>query len=236
MSQSAKHGAKPPQSPRALDVIAPGKTAPTPSARPIIVTNRPMIQDPMAPPADREVEAPEVEPSRIARPVKAAPVIAPGKQPAADEAAPGLPAADGGTAPVAPSAAQPAATAPPETAPAAEPAGPGPAAKPAPGTLSTDAPAAAAAPAAATQQKAAREQAARLAAQEQIVVSRQYYLPISVAEQRRNVRRAVAVLVVVLVAACVWLDLLLDADIVRLGPLRPLTHFFGTVLRAGLPR
>jgi len=223
MAQTVKNGAKPSRlSPRALDVIAPGKTPPASSARPIIVTNRPMIHDPMAPSQASAEAVPAAQPSRVAPLISARAAVVPDVLPALPEAKePHMAPADG--------AGQPPTSAPPAV-PLSEvqhavtgvtPASP-------PGISP------AAIPDAATPQKTDRQQAARLAEQEQVVASKQYYLPITATEQRRSIRRALIVLVIVLAAACIWLDLVLDANIVRLGPLRPLTHFFAAAVRAGV--
>jgi hypothetical protein len=75
-------------------------------------------------------------------------------------------------------------------------------------------------------QRAEQEHAARLAEEEKIVASKQYYLPIKDAKQRRGNSRAVLWLVLALLATLVWLDLVLDAGVAHLGGLHALTHFF----------
>lgn len=69
-------------------------------------------------------------------------------------------------------------------------------------------------------------EAARLAEQDQIIGSRRYYLPIANTAKRRGLTRSLMVLLLVLVLAAVWFDVVLDAGIVHVGGLRSLTHFF----------
>lgn len=61
---------------------------------------------------------------------------------------------------------------------------------------------------------------------EKLVESKKYFLPINSVEKRRS-KRVVAfgvVLSILLIVA--WLDIALDAGLVKLGGLKPLTHFF----------
>src|SRR5579883_2397989 len=77
MSREKKMPAKnKPAAPKAFDVIAPGKAAPSPTGRPIIVSNRPMIKDLMEPSIkSRSTTAPPVggDASRVGRTIGAAP-------------------------------------------------------------------------------------------------------------------------------------------------------------------
>lgn len=67
----------------------------------------------------------------------------------------------------------------------------------------------------------------RLAEEEKLIASKQFYLPISgVEKQRRSLDRFVLVFVLVLFLALVWLDIVLDAGILKIGGIQPLTHFF----------
>lgn len=72
------------------------------------------------------------------------------------------------------------------------------------------------------------EKTARVAEQEKIIESKQYFLPISALEKRRGLERVVLLLVIVIMLALVWLDVTLDAGIIRLGGIHSLTHFFKT--------
>lgn len=68
--------------------------------------------------------------------------------------------------------------------------------------------------------------ATRLAEQEKIIESKQYFLPIDAVEKRRGLERFVLLLVVVILLALIWLDIALDAGILRIGGVHALTHFF----------
>lgn len=68
--------------------------------------------------------------------------------------------------------------------------------------------------------------AAKVAEQEKIIASRKFYLPTSTTKQRRGFWVAVLLVVIVLLLAAVWLDVALDAGIVHISGLHPLTHLF----------
>lgn len=70
------------------------------------------------------------------------------------------------------------------------------------------------------------EKLARLTEQEKIIESKQFYLPINVVEKRRSLDRVILLFVLVLLLALIWIDIVLDAGILRLGGIQPLTHFF----------
>lgn len=77
--------------------------------------------------------------------------------------------------------------------------------------------------------KAQEEKQARLTEEEKLIESKQYYLPINGTErQRRSLDRMILVFVVVLLLALVWLDIVMDAGIFKLGGVQPLTHFFSS--------
>jgi hypothetical protein len=77
----------------------------------------------------------------------------------------------------------------------------------------------------AEEEKAAKEAAERQAQFEKLVDSRQYYLPINASGRR--VRRHVAVgLLAIIILVAAWADIALDAGLIHLGGLKPFTHFF----------
>lgn len=234
--------------PKAFDVIAPGRAAPSPSARPIIVTNRPMIKDPMAP-SDASV-AKSAEPIKP-KPVQAAEashvgktIAAIGPETTADNAAAAVKGDIGAAAADAPTAGvtQPGAdaisadpentTAPAQPAEQTEPENSTPAAdsiadndadkkdsaidRPQPGDV-------AAAEKASAAEKAA---AAEHAAQEKIIASRQYYLPIDGSAKHRGLQWPLLVLLLVILLGLAWLDIAMDAGIIHIHGIQPLTHFF----------
>lgn len=239
--------------PKAFDVIAPGKAAPQPTARPIIVTNRPMIKDPMEPPISRTVPVPG-EPgdtaSHVGRTVLAAgstatpekklasPIVEP-KGTLPSDTGPVLVPEDDSTQP-AESASLPISK---ETVrrtelsvdPQPQPSVPLTARDSVPVTAdsiadedkkedTTDAPQPG--DVAATEKAAAEKVAdAERAAQEKIIESGQYYLPIA-DKKHRGVQRAMLVLLLVVLLGLVWLDIALDAGIVHFHGIRSVTHFF----------
>jgi hypothetical protein len=76
--------------------------------------------------------------------------------------------------------------------------------------------------------KVEEAKAAQLAELEKLVESKKYFLPINTVERRRDARRAVLLLVMVILFALIWLDLALDAGLLRLGHIHALTHFFSS--------
>ena len=76
--------------------------------------------------------------------------------------------------------------------------------------------------------KLEEEKAAKAAEHEKIIESKKYFLPINSVERRRNTHRAILFLVLCIVFALIWLDLALDAGILKIGSLHPLTHFFNS--------
>lgn len=257
-----------PVAPKVFDVIAPGKAAPSPTGRPIIVSNRPMIKDPMEPIfKSRPITAPPVEggASHVGRPIGAAsdsepeasgqppdpilstidadalskdgakpgdapavaapekltPVVAPLSNDSAPESAPVKPPASG-SGPVATTAQSP--TQPSDPAPAAadsiadDDADKKDSAidRPQPGDVAAAEKASAAEKAAATER----------AAQEKIIASGQYYLPISGAGRHRALQWILLILVLVILLGLAWLDIAMDAGIIHIHGVQPLTHFF----------
>lgn len=69
--------------------------------------------------------------------------------------------------------------------------------------------------------------AAERAAQEKIIASGQYYLPIAGAGKHRGVQRAVLILLLVILLGLAWLDIAMDAGILHIHGVQPVTHFFG---------
>jgi hypothetical protein len=230
---------------KAFDVIAPGKSAPEPSGRPIIVTNRPMIKDPMAPVVPQPEGGTARGAPRLGKPMVST-LLAPNDAPHLAAPAQGasgknprksIPIGGDVTMPDAVAGSQPegapelAAKSPEPPVPALSPSAPAPKPDVAEttqaqdssddGGRSADVPFSDNAA-----QRAEKEQAARAAEQEKIIASKQYYLPITTTDGRRDSSRAVLVLVLVLVAVLAWLDITLDAGIVHLGGIHALTHFF----------
>jgi len=76
--------------------------------------------------------------------------------------------------------------------------------------------------------KVEEAKAAQLAELEKLVESKKYFLPINSVERRRDAKRAILLLVLVILFALIWLDLALDAGLLRLGHIHSLTHFFSS--------
>lgn len=59
-----------------------------------------------------------------------------------------------------------------------------------------------------------------------LIESKKYFLPINAAEQRRSARVVAIGVVVALVLAVAWVDVALDAGLIHLGSIKPVTHLF----------
>jgi hypothetical protein len=64
------------------------------------------------------------------------------------------------------------------------------------------------------------------AALEKLVESKQYFLPINALEKRRTKRFVVLGVVLALVLAAAWADIALDAGLITIHGIKPVTHFF----------
>ena len=189
------------------DVKGPGKSAPSASGRPIVVTNRPMLaNDPMmvenddTPPAEKAKPAEPI--SRTAKTLK--PVDETLKAPAPEV----KPTDSADTA--AEAAPEPATDEPAETT--VEDAG-----------ENRDADAAASA-------ADAEAEAAKLAREtelEQLITSGKYAVPINAVQKKRSHMYTVLLCVVALILVVVLADAALDAGLIKLSGV-PHTHFFGS--------
>ncbi|HXE10077.1 MAG TPA: hypothetical protein VN554_01490, partial [Verrucomicrobiae bacterium] len=59
-----------------------------------------------------------------------------------------------------------------------------------------------------------------------LVESKKYFLPINAVEQRRSARVALAGALLALILAVAWVDVALDAGLIHLGNVKPVTHLF----------
>lgn len=59
-----------------------------------------------------------------------------------------------------------------------------------------------------------------------LIESRKYFLPINAVEQRRSTQIAVAGVILALILAVAWVDVALDAGLIHLGGIKPVTHIF----------
>lgn len=199
--------------PKALDVIAPGKSIPSSSARPIIVTNRPMIKDPMAPAERALPERVEESSTTSGATTLLSPPEAPSIRPTDTETV--MPPKDQA---VKSNIARPAAESKETVADSISATEDMPT-EPDAHSLAKDVTISQTPDAAAKDNEAIQ--------QEKLIVGKQYYLPIRNIGTQRSARRSLVLLLIVLIVSLIWLDLVMDAGIVRLG-VHPLTHFFNT--------
>ena len=61
---------------------------------------------------------------------------------------------------------------------------------------------------------------------QKLVESKQYYLPIETVEVRRSKRIVVLGVAISLLLALTWVNIALDAELIQLGDIKPLTNFF----------
>lgn len=241
-----------------IDVTAPGKSAPSASARPIIVTNRPVLkQDPMMIGESLE-EDDSNKVSRVAQPLKAispdftkedtSPV--PAGAPAVTKAT--LSTAEGGKAtttekpPEIPDTKKDKEQSPveikkdtsgktdePEAPKVAEPESTEDSEEPQPDNeeaeeTETDGQVAPNRILDEAKKKEEDQKTAKMIEQEKVIGSKKYFLPINAVKRRQGVRRIIVTLILVILLALLWLDLVLDAGIIKLGNLHSLTHFFSS--------
>jgi hypothetical protein len=70
------------------------------------------------------------------------------------------------------------------------------------------------------------EKTKRDSAIQSLIVSKQYFLPINAVEYRRTKRFIVGGILFSFMLALVWVDIALDAGIIKLGGIKALTHLF----------
>ena len=197
-----------PKDSKVFDVAKPGKTAADASSRPVIVTNRPVMKDPMV--AD---EKPESEAVAGETPQSANDSTAPSSthlklEPLShDDATP-----KEETTKVTDEAPSPtrqsqndteSQTADDEASELTKP------------KLSVE-----------EQELAARKEAEQVEAVDALAASRKYYLPINQVEKRRNKQYAVAGVILIIILGLMWADIALDAGIVSIPGVKAPTHFF----------
>jgi hypothetical protein len=61
-----------------------------------------------------------------------------------------------------------------------------------------------------------------------LVDSKTYFLPINSVERRRTKHFVIAGVLISIILAVAWVDVALDAGLVRIGDVQPLTHFFSS--------
>jgi len=252
------------------DVSRPGKTAPASTSKPVIITNRPVIKDPMVVEDQAEAPADEATPIKVSRPaggIVLKPLSAP-ELPVEKKVAAKAETDEAPVAPAEPSTPEPALTetaaAPsPETAsssvdepsPASDkpaeltPAADTLAATEPPADETTDSKSATETPAATDslvepekgddqtspvdaklkeEAAAAEAKAKRDAELEKLVEDKTYYLPVNAVEKRRTKRVVIAGILLSLLLAAAWVDIALDAGLIKINGLKAITHFFSS--------
>ncbi|HSX46339.1 MAG TPA: hypothetical protein VLG27_05075 [Candidatus Saccharimonadia bacterium] len=208
------------------DVAPADRTAAEPSSKPIIVTNRPIMKDPMVvegsePASDMEESAGEIVPVKLSgkselklgtdkpsaeatKPAEAKPA-----EPETKEEAP-APAAASAPEPKADEAAKDDKT----EESASEPTNPD---------------------AAAIDEAEAAKQAEHDTAIQKLVDSKQYYLPVNAVEKRKSRRFVLLGIVLSILLVVAWADIALDAGLVASGSSLPHTHLFDNATPAVAP-
>jgi hypothetical protein len=206
----------PPKNPKMTDVTSPGKTAPSASSRPIVVTNRSVLaSDPMiveAKPTPGSDASSDVMMHRTAKTIEPmaadAQVAVVGNAPLAETALVQMTAPETITPP------EPVQEEPKTLTP--------PAAAPAPEEPLRDAEAAASA----AESEAVAAEEARQQKLEELVETRAYAVPINAVQRKRSRMFIAAMCILAVVLALVLVDAVLDANIIKLPNGIPHTHFF----------
>lgn len=73
---------------------------------------------------------------------------------------------------------------------------------------------------------AAKARAEQEARSDKLVENKQYFLPINAAEHRRSARFAAVGIILALVLAAAWVDIALDAGLIHINGIEPVTHLF----------
>ena len=236
-----------------MDVAHPGKSAPATNSKSVIASNRPLLKDPMmvdnSPLASGDSQA-KISPSKTSgqpgEPILGAPPLEAEK-----------PADTTESAPVPKTVKPPPTDTPDEDAPASEkPAVPDEDPKPEPPENpksdetdeskqdaakddkpteekpETDGETEEAAPSkednAKQEEAEATKQAEHQAAIDKLATGKQYFLPINSVEKRRSKQFVAIGIILSLLLILAWADIALDAGLIHLAGIKPLTHFFST--------
>lgn len=198
---------------KTMDVSKPGQSAPDSSARPVIVTHRPMVQDPMVKDETKEDTWVESENTQEAAPKPDVPhgdrVIQPLSKPSGETETAETPEPEAEAAP-ADSPADPVETedAPPESSPEQK------AAKEA---ATVDAVAEQVSASKKKSEGPSPEEKAKQEAWKKLVADKKYFVSVGRATHRRNTRRALVALVAVLILGGLGFLLLIDAGMINAG-------------------
>lgn len=205
-----------------MDVSHPGKTAPPLTSKPVIVTNRTILKDPMV------VDTTETDDKKA----EEAPKNTVAKAPVASDIETSEPKEKEVVAkpehvvqPIAaPEAEEKPAEEPKKDEPKPESAKP---AEPTPTTQNSedDADNGAVITDAQIEAEAAAE-VARDAQVQKLIDSKKYYVPVNAVEKRRTKRVIALGIILSIILALAWVDIALDAGLIDLGSVQPVTHFF----------
>lgn len=75
---------------------------------------------------------------------------------------------------------------------------------------------------------AAAQEAERDAEIQKLIDSKKYYVPVNAVERRRSKRFVVLGIIFSLILAAAWLNIALDAGLIEIPGLKPITHFFSS--------
>lgn len=222
MAETKKTVTKSEKSGAVFDVAKPGKSVPSSSAKPIIVTNRPVLKDPMVVEEDGEVSASAADsesarsPSLPSAKVHIEPLSSQ-KSDADDASAPPPEESDKAEEPAAEGGDEvkkdEKTTAEPDLSEvddgAAEPSAKNIAKK------------------AEEDEEAELKKAAERAEElDKLAESRKFYLPINQVEKRRTKRYVLLGVVFIVILGLAWADVALDAGIITIPGVKAPTHFF----------
>ncbi len=195
------------------DIDAPGKTVPPKTSKSVIVTNRPILQDPMVvdePKADNPPAAKKTTIAHTAETIKPAKSKEELKQDNSSETPVEAPAA-------------PDESEPPEKPPSTD-------SKAEAEETSEKPPNSSKSPKEAVQEtppkKDDQAQAKQNAVIERLVNSKKYELPINAVEKRKTKQFVVLGIFLAILLVVVWVDVALDAGLIKLNGIKPITHFF----------
>lgn len=201
-----KSADKPSKEAKTMDVAKPGKTPAPTTSKHVIITNKPEQADPMVTDEAGAKEVPSDVPTETPLPSKSRIKIEPissDVKPEADTP----PAADAANT-------------------AAETVESNSAAEPAASDTNSDEKPKDTKPNSNDEDLAAKRAAERQAQLDKIAEARTYYLPINQVVRRRSRHVAIAGAVLIVLLGIAWVDIALDAGLISMPGVKPVTHFF----------
>jgi hypothetical protein len=234
---------KKPANKKIADVEHPNTSSPSTTSKPVLVTNRPIMQDPMMKEAADEDTGTPIKVTTGSTKIKLQPLTAPVvkniKSPAEDTPEKPVEAATEKAPAASPEQTEATENPAPETAPGMEPEPAQPKkddSPPAPEEAEESSPESSdettsegdGQPAEVANQEAAQqaEEAKHDEGVQKLIDGKQYFLPINAVEKRRTKRVILLGILLVVVLAVAWVDIALDAGLVEIGNVKPMTHFF----------